>query len=86
LKIYFDDPEYDGQFLRTLDYGPLGAQIAEAWAIAADIKAGDAESWYNAWSSYADLLYDLAVKSEVAENRVYDSTIILGRCMSVHGG
>jgi pimeloyl-ACP methyl ester carboxylesterase len=70
VKIYFDDPEYDAQFLRTLDYAPLGAQIGEAWAIAAEIKAGDVESWYRAWSSYSDQLYDLAVKSEAAGNQV----------------
>jgi hypothetical protein len=40
MKIYFADPEYDGQFLRTLDYAPLGAQIGEAWAIAAQIRTG----------------------------------------------
>jgi pimeloyl-ACP methyl ester carboxylesterase len=66
MRIYFDDPEYDGQFLRTLDHAPLGAQIGEAWAIAAAIRVGDAASWYNAWSSYADRLYDLAVKSHAA--------------------
>ena len=70
MKIYFDDSEYDGQFLRTLDYAPLGAQIGEAWAIAGEVKAGDAESWYNAWSSYADRLYDLAIRSAAAGNRV----------------
>ena len=70
MKIYFDDPEYDGQFLRTLDYTPLGAQIGEAWTIAARIRAGDAASWYNAWSYYADGLYDLAVKSRAARHPV----------------
>ena len=70
MKIYFDNPEYDGQFLRTLDHAPLGAQIGEAWAIAAQIRVGDAASWYNAWSSYADRLYDLAVKSHAAGHRV----------------
>jgi len=40
MKIYFADPEYDGQFLRTLDYAPLGAQIGEAWAIAAPDQSG----------------------------------------------
>ena len=70
MKIYFDDPEYDGQFLRTLDHAPLGAQIGEAWTIAAQIRVGDAASWYNAWSSYADRLYDLAVKSHAAGHRV----------------
>jgi hypothetical protein len=48
MKIYFDDPEYDGQFLRALDYTPLAAQIGEA-----QIQAGDAASWYNAWSPMA---------------------------------
>ena len=32
MKIYFGDPEYDGQFLRSIDYAPAGAQIGEAWA------------------------------------------------------
>lgn len=70
MKIYFDDPEYDGQFLRSVDYAPVGAQIGEAWAIAAQIQAGDTTGWYNAWSSYADRLYDLAVKTRDAGHRV----------------
>ena len=70
MKIYFDDPEYDGQFLRAVDYAPAGAQIGEAWAIAAQIQAGDKTSWYNEWSSYADRLYELAVKSRDAGHRV----------------
>jgi hypothetical protein len=32
VKVYFDNPEFDGQFLRALDYAPLGAQIGEAGA------------------------------------------------------
>ena len=39
MKIYFGDPEYDGQFLRAVDYAPAGAQIGEAWAIAASSRA-----------------------------------------------
>jgi len=70
MKIYFDNPEYDGQFLRAVDYAPLGAQIGEAWTIAAQIKAGDATSWYNAWSSSADRLYELAIKAGDAGHRV----------------
>ena len=70
MKIYFDDPECDAQFLRTIDYAQLGAQIGEAWAIAAHIKVGDADSWYNAWSSYADRLYGLGVKSQAAGDRI----------------
>ena len=31
MKIYFDNPEYDGQFLRAVDHAPQGAQIGEAW-------------------------------------------------------
>ena len=48
----------------------MGAQIGEAWAIAAQITVGDTTSWYNAWSSYADRLYDLAVKTRDAGHRV----------------
>jgi len=66
VKIYFDNPEFDGQFLRAIGYVPLGAQVGEAWAIAAQIQPGDTTSWFNAWSSYADRLYELAVKSRAA--------------------
>lgn len=27
MKIYFDNLEFDAQFLRAIDYAPLGAQI-----------------------------------------------------------
>lgn len=70
MKIYFGDPKYGGQFLRALDYAPAGAQIGEAWAIAAQIKVGDTTSWYDAWSSYADQLYELAVKARDAGHQV----------------
>ena len=56
--------------MRSVDYAPVGAQIGEAWAIAAQITVGDTTSWYNAWSSYADRLYDLAVKTRDAGHRV----------------
>ena len=70
MKLYFDNPEYDGQFLRTVDHAPLGAQIGEAWAIAAQIQVGDTTSWYYAWSSYADRLCEVAVKARDAGHRV----------------
>lgn len=70
MNIYFDNPEYDGQFLRAIDHAPLGAQIGEGWAIAAQIQAGDPTSWYNAWSSYADRLYEVALKSRDAGDEV----------------
>jgi pimeloyl-ACP methyl ester carboxylesterase len=70
VKIYFDNPEFDGQFLRALDYVPLGAQIGEAWAIAARIQPGDTTGWHNAWSCCADRLHELAVKFCAAGHRV----------------
>lgn len=70
VKIYFDNPEFDGQFLRSLDYAPVGAQIGEAWAVAAQIQPGDTTGWYNAWSGYADGLYELAVKTHAGGHRV----------------
>jgi pimeloyl-ACP methyl ester carboxylesterase len=77
MKIYFDDPEYDGQFLRAVGYAPTGAQIGEAWEIAAQIKVGDPTSWYDAWSSYADRLYEIAVKSRDARHRVSARNLFL---------
>src|SRR5262249_46808636 len=77
MKIYFDNPEYDGQFLRAIDHAPLGAQIGEAWAIAAQIQVGDAPSWYDAWSSFASQLYELAAKSRDAGHRVSASNAFL---------
>jgi hypothetical protein len=50
MKIYFGEPEYDGQFLRSINYAPAGAQIGEAWAIAAQIEAGDATSVRSCWA------------------------------------
>lgn len=42
MKIYFDDPEYDGQFLRTLDHAPLGAQCPKEYVLfAASEGAGE---------------------------------------------
>ena len=70
MKIYFDNPEFDGQFLRALDYVPLGAQIGEAWTIAAQIRPGNTTDWYDAWFSYADKLYELALKSRTGGHRI----------------
>jgi pimeloyl-ACP methyl ester carboxylesterase len=70
VKIYFDNPEFDGQFLRAVDYAPLGAQIGEAWAIAAQIQPGDTEGWYESWSGFADRLYSIATTSCAAGHHV----------------
>ncbi|HZS16501.1 MAG TPA: hypothetical protein VFA51_01075 [Candidatus Udaeobacter sp.] len=68
MKIYFENPEFDGQFLRAVEYAPIGAQIGEAWVIAAQIQADDTTGWYKAWSGYADRLYDLAVQCGAGEH------------------
>jgi pimeloyl-ACP methyl ester carboxylesterase len=70
VKIYFENPEFDGQFLRAVAYAPIGAQIGEAWVIAAQIQPDDTTSWYEAWSGYADRLCDLAVQCSAAGYRV----------------
>jgi hypothetical protein len=70
VKIYFENPEFDGQFLRAVEYAPIGAQIGEAWVIAAQIQADDTTGWYKAWSGYADRLYDLAVQCSASGHRV----------------
>src|SRR5260370_18870175 len=44
--------------------------MGEAWTVGAQIKGGDVTSWYNAWSSYANRLYEVAVQSRDAGHPV----------------
>lgn len=54
----------DGQFGRTVGYtGAGGADLGEAWATAHTVKAGDVNSWHDAWLRLGDRLYDAAEAS-----------------------
>ena len=53
--IAFSDPEFDGQFLRTLDYiYHGGADIGECFVTARRIDPASSDSWYDEWMVLAD--------------------------------
>jgi Alpha/beta hydrolase family len=57
MKLYFDDENLDGQLQRSVGKADSGmANVGECLAIAGQITAGDRDSWYRAWSGFADRL------------------------------
>lgn len=55
MKVFFGQPEFDGQLLRALTYAPVGgADLGECLTTAARIKEGDCDSWYQEWTATAD--------------------------------
>ncbi len=57
MKLYFDDQDFDGQLQRSVGKAGSGmANVGECLAIAEQITAGDRDSWYHAWSGFADRL------------------------------
>ena len=71
MKIYFDNPLFDGQFLRALSHSYYGcADLGECWMTAGLIQDGDLEGWYNGWFKLADRVYASAVASRDAGHNV----------------
>lgn len=63
-RLVFDDPEFDGQFLRALDTIPWrGADTGECFVTARRIQNGDREAWYNEWFASGDRVDALAEES-----------------------
>lgn len=61
MKLYFDDPGFDGQLQRSVGKCDAGmANVGECLYIASQIKPGDRDSWYSAWSGFADGLVQQA--------------------------
>lgn len=55
MKLYFDDEAFDGQLQRTVAKCDAAmANIGECLTIASQIAPGDRDSWYVAWSAFAD--------------------------------
>ena len=55
MKLYFDDVGFDGQLQRTVGKCDTGmANVGECVYIASLITEGDRDSWYAAWSGFAD--------------------------------
>lgn len=67
MKLYFDDPGFDGQLQRSVAKCDAGmANVGECLYIASQIKPGDRDSWYAAWSGFADDLVRQADKALAA--------------------
>ena len=67
MKLYFDDHGFDGQLQRTVGKSDAGmANVGECLYIASQIAAGDRDSWYGAWSAFADGLVAQATAAEEA--------------------
>lgn len=55
MKLYFDDVSFDGQLQRSVGKADAGmANVGECLAIAEQITPGDRDSWYQAWSAFAN--------------------------------
>lgn len=55
MKLHFDDEGFDGQLQRTVAKCDAGmANVGECLLIASQIAPGDRDSWYAAWSAFAD--------------------------------
>lgn len=67
MKLYFDNEGFDGQLQRTVGKCDSGmANVGECLYIASRIAAGDRDSWYSEWSTFADRLVAQAAAAEQA--------------------
>jgi len=65
MKIFFQQPMFDGQLLRLISDTYLGsADIGECLITASHIKEGNFESWHAEWDKTADRLYEEATRFE----------------------
>lgn len=61
MKLFFDNEGLDGQLQRSVGKCDAGmANVGECLYIASQITPGDRDSWYAAWSGFADGLVEQA--------------------------
>ncbi len=71
MKLHFDDEGFDGQLQRTVGKCDAGmANVGECLYIASRIAPGDRDSWYAAWSTFADGLVAQAASAEHAGHAI----------------
>ena len=71
MKLYFDDEDFDGQLQRSVGKADSGmANVGECLAIAGQITPGDRDSWYRAWSDFADHLVQQGKAALASGHRV----------------
>lgn len=69
MKLCFEDEGFHGQLQRSVGKADAGmANVGECLYIASQIKAGDRDSWYAAWSGFAD---GLVAQAAVADRGGY---------------
>jgi pimeloyl-ACP methyl ester carboxylesterase len=74
VKLFFDDEDFDGQLQRSVAKCDAGmANVGECLYVASQITPGDRDSWYAAWSGFADGLADQA-DSALAAGRTVSAT------------
>ena len=63
----FKDSLFDAQWMRAVGHGSSGgAEISECFAAACQIRAADAESWFEAWNGLAEGVLAQAEASQAA--------------------
>jgi pimeloyl-ACP methyl ester carboxylesterase len=78
MKLHFDDDGFDGQLQRTVGKCDAGmANVGECLYIASLIKSGDRDSWYAAWSTFADGLVAQAATAEHAGHTISAASLRL---------
>jgi hypothetical protein len=71
MKLFFDDVGFDGQLQRSVGKCDAGmANVGECLYIASQITPGDRDSWYRAWSQFADGLVQQADQALAADHTV----------------
>jgi dienelactone hydrolase len=71
MKLFFDDVGFDGQLQRSVAKCDAGmANVGECVYIAAQVTPGDRDSWYAAWSQFADGLVQQADAARAAGHTV----------------
>ncbi len=71
MTLVFKDDLFDAQWLRAAGHSSSGgAEIGECYAAARQIRAGDAESWFKAWSDLAERVLAAAEASSAAGHHV----------------
>jgi dienelactone hydrolase len=70
-KVFFRDPSYDGQLVRTLAAATVGAaDLGEAMAAARQVGKLSGSSWYETWSRTAERARSSAETALAAGDRV----------------
>ena len=81
MRLFFDDVGFDGQLQRSVGKCDAGmASVGECLYVASQITLGDRDSWYRAWSQFADGLVQqadqaLAVMSDPALARRLEALV-----------